>query len=129
MFGRGVKPLLIDRREFGKSPLSAEDSLVGSPDAITDLELFGLGPDRRDDAGQVAANDKRQRHVRRRRQTAADVRVDWIDAGSANADEYLAAGGRRIGKLADNDVLGGAGLIDVGGFHRRSLQAGRSQGE
>ena len=37
-----------------------------------------------------------------------------------DAHQHLAAGGLGVGQLADADVLGRAGLLDVGGAHGRA---------
>ena len=95
-------------------------------DAIALLEARGMRAGLVHRSGQVAADDERelQRHGDR---ACADVGIDGVDGDRAHLDADFACFGLGRGQIAVDDRFGGAGLVDVGSFHRGSTKdEGRS---
>ncbi len=108
--GNGIEPALVDRGILGKCALPAEESLVAAPHAVADFESLRVWAELLDDAGQVAADDERQRDTHLDR-AGADVRIDRVECGGLYAHQHLAAGGLGRGQVADDDVFGRARLL------------------
>src|ERR1043166_5137455 len=89
---RWVEPIFMDGRVFCKSALAAEQSLVGAPDAIAYFASLDVWPDLLDSSGQIAAGNEwlGQGHVDG---AGADVGIDGIHGGGADAHENLAGAG------------------------------------
>jgi hypothetical protein len=99
--------------------LAARDA-AGDPDTVAFLETGRLAVQRRDFAGELAAEDMREvdRDARRAR---AVVEVDMVDADRAHAQQRLAGLRRGLGRfLADQD-FGTAELVEPRDFHRFSF--------
>ena len=114
---RGIEPLLVDRRIFGKRALPAQQSLVRSPHAIAGANRFACGPTASTTPArsQPMMYGNRQRH---RHHAAADVGVDRVDVD--RLDLAPAPGRRRasgLGRSPIDDRFGRTRLLDVGGFH------------
>src|SRR6266404_1284314 len=84
VFGTGrrrIEPLFRGAYKLRAGALPAEQPLVGSPDAIADLEAPSAGPRRFDNAGDVGPRDERLRQVHRD-DAAPDVEVDRVESRS-----------------------------------------------
>src|SRR5262249_6519228 len=102
--------------EFRERALPAEQTLVGPPDTVADLEAVCTRSGGLDGSGKVAAGDEGfgKRHCHG---AGADVDVDRVERRGAYADEHFALSGLRRGQFADADHVGTASRFEEGCSH------------
>src|SRR2546427_7133795 len=86
-------------------------------DALTLFPSSHAGAETRDLAGDVQAKDSRQ--PTGRRAPGADRQVRVVDGRGPDTNENFARPRVGVGAIAEDELLGTAGLGDVDGFHRK----------
>ena len=89
----------VDRRVFGQRALVAADAARHAIDLVARPEAGDARPDRRDRAGEVDAEHRRQRVPGMGRGAGADLEVERVDAAGGDPHQHLALGRHRPRQL------------------------------
>src|SRR6266478_4637388 len=102
----------------GHRQLGVGAALGQAEDLVAGGELGHAGADLVDHAGELDAEQRRQRRAKHRLHGAgAHLGVEQIHADRAHAHAHLAAAGVRLGRLGRVEHLGAAESIDLHGLH------------
>lgn len=73
---------------------------------VTDIELAGVQPDRRDHSGNVPAGDEREMRFEHRVQAAGgELPVHRVDAGRPYVDQYLTGSDLRFRPFLGDEIV------------------------
>jgi hypothetical protein len=116
---------VIERSGLGSDLRQAGDHVLGkgahgrAVDRIALFELGDAGARRLDFPGEVEAQSCRE--LKRHdvfHEATADLPVDGVDAGGADAHEDLPGAGSRLRGFIQRECLGHAVLVDANSFHQ-----------
>ncbi len=112
----------VDRGVLRERALQAGHAAGQAVDLVADAKALDAGADGAHDAGQVHAEDGRQRMAGMRRGAGADLGVERVDAAGGDLDQHLAGPGDRARDLARDEGR-------VGGFEDKGVHRGGGHGE
>src|SRR5215475_12283751 len=115
-----IKPLFIDRSQFGESAWPPFRALVRGPNPVAGLKPFHAGTGRDHRPGEIPTKNPRKTEFHRNHSTA-DVDIDGVHVNSRHFDQALSAARTRIRKLAELNNLGWSRLSDVCSLHTNSF--------